>query len=362
MIMNTQFKTDSLESKLFALGQSTFESLSDNDVYAKFPESFQQGKNNGRAWNARNKVAQATGWKMRQRASSASNKTNNAVEHKASMAISATFKTAWNIHMSACEGMPVLFAQESPEQIVSDLARDWLQDALLADKPNQFILSCSMANQATLENDFRFLGVESKAMRETRLSAEKAQRDRDFEYVTGLERKGYVVVSPDNSLSTGIMASLSRLETLVAGIVEKSKELGELKANHKKLSASLDKVTGDDLTALRAKLSGIEAECSSLAERIRRANDSASMIAGIDYSGNLVTIRERLDLWIAMQSEAVSKFAPLANKANDLASKVIPPSQQYTAEQEKLIANLVALLGCDKDRAVSILKTQGKLG
>jgi hypothetical protein len=358
--MNTQFRADSLESKLFALGQTAFEALSDNDIYNRFPECFPSGRNNGRAWNARKRVADATGWVMRSRGANAG-KANSALEHKASMAVSATFKTAWQVHMSACDGMPSLFAQETPELIVCDKARNWLQSALLADKPNQFVLSCSMANQTTLESDFRFIGVESKAMRESRLTAERAQRDRDAIYISGLERQGFIVISPDNTVPTGIAASLNRLETIVAGIVDKSAELAGLKDSHKKLSANFGKLTGDDLAASRAKLASIENECANLAERIRRAKESATMIAGVDHAGNLVSVRERIGAWIDAQEETIAKFGPLANKANDLASKVIPPSQQFTPEQETRIAGVMTALDCSRDEAIATMKAKGKL-
>jgi hypothetical protein len=285
---------------------------------------------------------------------------NSAIEHKASMAVSATFKTAWQVHMSACDGMPSLFAQETPELIVCDKARNWLQVALLADKPNQFVLSCSMANQTTLESDFRFIGVESKAMRESRMAAERAQRERDNVYIAGLEKQGFIVISPDN-IPTGIAASLNRLETLVSGMVEKSAELAGLKASHKKLSGGIDKLTGDDLPAARAKLASIENECANLAERIRRAKESATMIAGVDHAGNLVSVRERIGAWIDAQEETIAKFGPLANKAGDIASKVMPPSQQFTPEQETKIAGVMTALDCSREEAIKTMKAKGKL-
>jgi hypothetical protein len=357
------FRTDSLESKLFALGQATFEQISDSDIFAKFPESFPSGRNNGRSWNARKRVADATGWVMRSRnaGNASSTKPNSAIEHKASMSLSATFKTAWNIHMSACDGMPSLFSQETPELIISDLARDWLQKALLADKPNQFVLSCSMANQAALESDFRFLGVESRAMLESRIAAERSQNQRDGEYIAGLEKKGFIVISPDGVLNTGIMASLNRLEIIVNGMLEKHGELVELKATHKKLAATLDRLTCDDLSATLGNRASIENECAGLAERIRRANESSAMIAGVDHASNIAEARERLDAWIAMQSEAVAKFQPLLEKANSIAAKVIPPSQQFTHEQETRIAGVMAALDCSRDEAIATMKAKGKL-
>jgi len=361
--MTTQnFRADSLESKLFALGQAAFESLSDNDVYAKFPESFPQGKNNGRSWNARNKVATATGWQMRQRASNAGNKTpNNALEHKASMAISATFKTAWQIHTSAIEGMPSLFSQESPELIVSDLAREWLQEALMADKPNQFILSCSMANQSTLENDFRFLKVESKAMRESRLAAESAQRERDAVYVAGLERQGFIVIPPDGSVQTGIAATLNRLELLVTSLDGKNAELIELKKQHHEISKKISKLQGDDLSAANQKLATIQSESASLAERMRKDGTTIGSIVLTDRELVVADIESRLAAFVAMQRGLLSEFKPLLDKASLILSQVALPTVSYTVEQEKLITDLMALLKMERDKAIGILKAQGSL-
>jgi hypothetical protein len=347
--------------KLLAIGETAYLAASRKEL-AEIAGSYSKDGSlhvNG-IGNVVSEIAEKDGWKhpslRGERAVS-----NSAIEHKASMAISATFKTAWQVHMSACDGMPTLFAQETPELIVCDKARNWLQVALLADKPNQFVLSCSMANQTTLESDFRFIGVESKAMRESRLTAERAQRERDAIYISGLERQGFIVISPDNTVPTGIAASLNRLETIVAGIVDKSAELAELKAIHKKLSGGIDKLTGDDLAASRAKLASIENECANLAERIRRAKESATMIAGVDHAGNLVSVRERIGAWIDTQEQTIAKFGPLANKANDLASKVIPPSQQFTPEQETKIAGVMTALDCSRDEAIATMKAKGKL-
>jgi hypothetical protein len=359
--MNTQFRADSLESKLFALGQTAFEALSDNDIYNRFPECFPSGRNNGRAWNARKRVADATGWVMRSRGANAG-KANSALEHKCSMGISANFQSSWKVHQSIVKDMPDLFSSEVPEKIINHDARNWLQDSLLSAAPNQFALTCSLAsNQTALESDYRMIGVESKAMRESRLAAERAQRERDAIYISGLERQGFIVISPDNTVPTGIAASLNRLETIVAGMVEKSAELAELKASHKKLSGGIDKLTGDDLVATRAKLSGIESECSSLAERIRRANESSVMIASVDHAGNLVSLRERIGAWIDVQEQTIAKFGPLANKTGDIASKVMPPSQQFTPEQETKIAGVMTALDCSRDEAIATMKAKGKL-
>jgi hypothetical protein len=358
--MNTQFRADSLESKLFALGQTAFEALSDNDIYNRFPESFPSGRNNGRAWNARKRVADATGWVMRSRSGNAG-KANSALEHKASMAVSATFKTAWQVHMSACDGMPSLFAQESPELIVCDKARNWLQSALLADKPNQFILSCSMANQATLENDFRFLNVESKAMRANRLAAEKAQRDRDAVYIAGLERQGFLIIPPDGSVQTGIAATLSRLELLVSGLEGKNAELIELKKSHQEISKKIGKLTGDDLTAANQKLASIQSECSGLAERMRKDGTAIGSIQLTDRELIVADIEQRCNEFIESQRDTLAEFKPLLDKASVIVNQVALPTVSYTVEQEKLIGDLMSLLKLDRDKAIGVLKGQGSL-
>jgi hypothetical protein len=362
--MNTNFRNDSLESKLFALGQTAFEALSDNDIYNRFPECFPSGRNNGRAWNARKRVADATGWVMRSRnAGNAGNagKTNQAIEHKLSMAISSTFKTSWDIHKGVIDGMPCLFSQESPELIVSDLARDWLQSALLSDKPNQFILSCSMANQSQLENDFRFLNVESKAMRHSRLAAEAAQRDRDSVYIAGLEKQGYLVICPDNSVSTGVAATLNRLELLVSALESKNAELIELKKSHHEISKKIGKLQNDDLTAANQKLASIQAECSGLAERMRKDGTAIGSILLADRELIVADIEARCSDFIEAQRATLAEFKPLLDKASMIIQSVALPTVSYTAEQEKLIGDLMSLLKLDRDKAIGILKGQGSL-
>ncbi|MDV7395589.1 hypothetical protein RZS08_29645, partial [Arthrospira platensis SPKY1] len=115
--------------------------------------------------------------------------------------MSANFVSGWKLHRGILPDMPELFASEVPEKIISEQARQWLQAALLADVPNQFVLSCAMAERS-IESDFRIMNVESKAMRESRLAAEKVQRERDLETIAGLERKGFVVIGPDCSIPT----------------------------------------------------------------------------------------------------------------------------------------------------------------
>ena len=355
------FKTDSLESKLFSLGESVFNTLSDNDIYSRFPECFPNGRNNGRAWNARKRVADSTGWIMKSRNSNAGVKTNNAVEHKLSMAISSTFKTSWDVHKGVIEGMPALFSQESPEQIVSDLARDWLQSALLADKPNQFILSCSMANQSTLENDFRFLNVESKAMRHSRLAAEAAQRDRDAVYISGLEKQGFLVIPPDGSVVTGIAATLNRLELLVSALESKNAELVELKKNHHEISKKVSKLTGDDLTVANQKLASIQAESASIAERMRKDGSAIGSISLTDRELIVADIETRVAEFVAAQRATLAEFQPLLDKASVIVSQVALPEVKFTPEQEARISGVMSALDCNREEAIATMKSKGKL-
>jgi hypothetical protein len=57
--MNANFREGGLPSKIFALGQSEFERLTNSEVSELFGV-----ENTGQVWNARNAVALKTGWKL----------------------------------------------------------------------------------------------------------------------------------------------------------------------------------------------------------------------------------------------------------------------------------------------------------
>jgi hypothetical protein len=278
------------------------------------------------------------------------------------MGISANFQSSWKVHQSIVKDMPDLFSSEVPEKIINHDARDWLQDSLLSAVPNQFALTCSLSsNQTALESDYRLIGVESKAMRASRLAAEAAQRDRDQNYISGLEKQGFIVISPDGSVSTGIAATLNRLELLVAALETKNAELIDLKKSHREISNKIGKLQGDDLTAANQKLASIQAESASLAERMRKDGSAIGSIALTDRELVLAEIESRVNEFVESQRSTLSQFKPLLDKASAIVSQVALPEVKFTGEQEKLIGDLMNLLKVDRDKAISILKGQGKL-
>lgn len=344
---------------LTALGQSRFMSSSRQELGMVAGALNSDGTvNAGRVSNLLKQIAINPGWKHPSLLDNG--KTNTAIENRISQSLSVNFVSGWKLHRSILPDMPELFSAEVPEKIISDKARDWLQAALLADVPNQFVLSCAMAERS-IESDFRLMQVESKAMRESRLAAEKAQLERDLETIAALERKGYIVVCPDVSTPTGMNAILHRGNLLINDIVSKEKELAQLKLDRAKLAKSLDKLSGDDLAAARTKLSSIESESAGLAERIRKACDHAASLAGVDYVASLNAIKSRIEAWIANQQSSIEEIAKIGNQAKSYGEKVKLPEKQYTAEQEKVIAGLVSVLECSREEAISTLRAKGKL-